>query len=382
VNRACQQAAARLDEEWPVERDRRRTRCERDIVRLILPSENTDSEMRLLRWTAATLAGVTLTASAQTLPALALDAETFTVSGLSSGAYMAVQLAVAHSARVTGVGVFAGGPYYCVAANPLRAERECMRGAPNPNDSVLAAKRFAEARWVDSSAHLQRTRAWVLAGGKDNVVAEPVVRAASEFFAAFNRPGVVYRLEPGLGHALPTDGHGTACEVSAPPYLANCGLAAVGQMLAHVAPSEAPLPPGGAGQLRKFEQGGFVPLWRRLTGAASFDTHGYLYVPARCAGGARCRLHIALHGCRQGAAAVGEEFVRNAGYNAWADRSDTVVLYPQIKPNAPTLFAWWLPNNPRGCWDWWGYTGTDYALKRAAQIAAIVAMVDRLAAPR
>jgi poly(3-hydroxybutyrate) depolymerase len=337
--------------------------------------------MRLLRWIATTLvAAASLTASAQSLPRLGIDAETFSVSGLSSGAYMAVQLAVAHSARVTGVGVFAGGPYYCVGANPLRAERECMRGAPNSNDAVLAAKRFAEARSIDSSAHLQRTRAWVLAGDKDNVVAEPVVRAASEFFAAFNSSGTVYRLQPGLGHALPTEGHGTACEVSAPPYLANCGLDAVGQMLAHVAPSEGQVSSGGAGQLRRFEQGAFVSPWRRMTGAASFDEHGFLYVPARCAGTARCRLHIALHGCRQGAAAIGEEFVRHAGYNAWADRHDTVVLYPQVKASTPTLFAWWLPLNPRGCWDWWGYTGPDYAFKRGVQIAAIIAMVERLAA--
>ena len=36
-----------------------------------------------------------------------------TVSGISSGAYMAVQFGVAHSAAVKGVGAIAGGPYYC-----------------------------------------------------------------------------------------------------------------------------------------------------------------------------------------------------------------------------------------------------------------------------
>jgi hypothetical protein len=38
--------------------------------------------------------------------------------------------------------------------------------------------------------------------------------------------------------------------------------------------------------------------------------------------------------------------------------------------------------NPRGCWDWWGYTGPQYANKAGPQIRAVKAMVDRLAAPR
>jgi hypothetical protein len=36
------------------------------------------------------------------------------------------------------------------------------------------------------------------------------------------------------------------------------------------------------------------------------------------------------------------------------------------------------PSNPLGCWDWWGYTGTNYALKSAPQMAPIMAMVSRL----
>jgi poly(3-hydroxybutyrate) depolymerase len=333
-------------------------------------------------WIAATLAAATFTAAAQNLPALNVDNETFTVSGLSSGAFMAVQLAVAHSARVTGVGVFAGGPYYCVAGNPLRAERECTQGAPAAQESVRAARRFAQLGWIDRVDHLQRTRVWVLAGAKDGVVAEPVVRAASEFFATFNPSGVVYRVEPGLGHALPTQAFGTACEISAPPFLANCGLPAVANMLQHIAAAKPAAAGGGAGKLLKFDQASYIPLWRRMSGAASFDRYGYLYVPQRCSEGGRCRLHIALHGCRQGVAAIGEAFVRHAGYNEWAERHDLVVLYPQIKATTPTFFTWWLPNNPRGCWDWWGYSGSDFAVKQGVQITAILAMVGRLGQSR
>jgi hypothetical protein len=58
------------------------------------------------------------------------------------------------------------------------------------------------------------------------------------------------------------------------------------------------------------------------------------------------------------------------------------VLYPQVRPVEPTPLAWWRPVNPRGCWDWWGYTGPEYATRNAVQIAAIAAMVRQLGEPR
>ena len=61
---------------------------------------------------------------------------------------------------------------------------------------------------------------------------------------------------------------------------------------------------------------------------------------------------------------------------------NVIVLFPQARASSPTPFAWWLPFNPNGCWDWWGYTGTDYAVKTGVQIKAVIAMVDRLATAR
>jgi poly(3-hydroxybutyrate) depolymerase len=61
----------------------------------------------------ALLWGATLAGAADALPALQADARRTTVSGLSSGGFMAVRYAVAFSASVQGVGVVAGGPYRC-----------------------------------------------------------------------------------------------------------------------------------------------------------------------------------------------------------------------------------------------------------------------------
>ena len=77
---------------------------------------------------------------------------------------------------------------------------------------------------------------------------------------------------------------------------------------------------------------------------------GYLYVPASCAA-EQCRLHVAFHGCNQNVDSVYDDFIRDAGYNRWAANNNIVVLYPQTKTSAA---------NPNRCWDFWGYSGSNY----------------------
>ena len=67
----------------------------------------------------------------------------------------------------------------------------------------------------------------------------------------------------------------------------------------------------------------------------------------------------AAEGGRRGAAAHRFEHAHAAGYNRWADGNRLIVLYPQARA------SWsFLAFNPRGCWDWWGYTGEDYRYLR------------------
>jgi poly(3-hydroxybutyrate) depolymerase len=128
-------------------------------------------------------------------------------------------------------------------------------------------------------------------------------------------------------------------------------------------PASAP-----SGHLVSFDQRSFAPV--AATGMAST---AYLYVPHSCeAAGTRCKVHVALHGCLQSADSVGDKFVADTGYNRWADSNDMLVLYPQVDNAA-------LASNPNGCWDWWGYTGPDYAYKSSPQMKAIMAMLKRLA---
>jgi poly(3-hydroxybutyrate) depolymerase len=81
-------------------------------------------------------------------------------------------------------------------------------------------------------------------------------------------------------------------------------------------------------------------------------------------------VHVAFHGCEQNRAAIGDAFIRGSGFARWADANRLIVLFPQTKRSTV---------NPKACWDWWGYTGLNYRERSAPQIAAVRAMLDRLA---
>ena len=69
-----------------------------------------------------------------------------------------------------------------------------------------------------------------------------------------------------------------------------------------------------------------------------------------------------------GKEALGDTLAANSGLNEWGEGSNIIIVYPQVKKN-PT-------KNPNGCWDWWGYTGSDFALKSGAQMAAAQRMAE------
>jgi len=318
-------------------------------------------------------------ASGQGLESLAVEPDSVTISGVSSGGFMALQFAVAHSAMVRGVGVIAAGPYACAQAHPVWASDVCLRGHPGTRDSIDAVEAAASLGAIDAPANLQRMRAWVLAEGADPVVEPGVVEATRDFLSHYADGGVQFQVLKGAGHSMPTLDHGGRCGGTGGSYLNACGFDAASQMLDFLYP-QAQEEPDAGGKLVSFDQVEFVPEWRRVLGNDSLARLGYLYVPRRCRHGG-CRLHVALHGCRQAATASNQDFARYAGYNAWATRHAAVILYPQVGPTDYAWYAPWLPLNPEGCWDWWGYSGADYAVRSGVQIKAIAAMIERLQEP-
>ncbi len=330
--------------------------------------------MHLPQAFAALLAACALSAqAAEPLPRLNILPGSLTVSGVSAGGYMAVQYQVAYSKDVIGAGIIAAGPWYCARGSLVRALGDCMGGSPAGPEIVPLIdelRRAAADKRVDDPSWLAPDRVWVLHGANDRTIGAAVTDALVRFYRSFLPPErIAYETQLPAAHGFPTRSEGGPCGEAASPWLNDCDYDAAGELLGHLYGALAPRGDPDSGRLLDFGQA-------RHAGdaASSLDEAGFVYVPADCAAGRPCRLHIAFHGCRQGADFTGRAFARRAGYNAWAASNRIVVLYPQVAR------SWLFPFNPQGCWDWWGYTGDGYAWRTAPQLLAIRRMAVALGA--
>ncbi len=326
------------------------------------------------------------------LPAFQVDLNQTTVSGLSSGAFMAGQFAVAYSGIVSGAGIVAGGPYYCSGSPGIfpyipymvNAMSACMNPAESnvapPVAAVLwdAAQNFARQGLIDDTANLKRQRVYLFNGTQDKTVTRPVVDQTNAFYQLAGVPPAQIRYVNTVdaGHAIVTDkSTDQACPATAPPYINDCDFMQAGEILRHIFPNLNPAATTLSGKFVTFNQRGFLH-----SPYSSMSNTAYAYVPKAC-DTQSCRVHVAFHGCRQSAATVGDRFYKGTGYNELADTNNMIVLYPQV--DASPVY----PYNPRGCWDFWGYTSVnpflpDFFQKSGMQMAAVKAMLDRLAEPR
>lgn len=320
------------------------------------------------------------------LPAFNAAIDQTSVSGISSGAFMAVQFATAWSSIVKGVGAVAGGPFDCAEGSAATALGSCMLGTPPTDLQALIRHTDAWSRGgaIDNVANLAHQKIYLFSGYNDTVVQRPVVNALDAFYVHFlgaaNTGNLFYQTAIGAGHAQITISYGGACSENGGVYIDQCDYDQAGIILQHIYGALHP-PDSGTltGRLLRFDQGTFT---RPFTPAEdSMGETGFVYVPQSCAIMRACRVHVALHGCGQSYNNIGEAYVRHAGYNEWADANRIIVLYPQAKAE---LFTAAGGNNPEGCWDWWGYLDTDpmdaptYLLQTGWQIRAIKAMIDRL----
>ena len=302
------------------------------------------------------------------LPQLKIDKTQTTVSGLSAGGFMAVQLHVAYSGTFgKGAGVVAGGPFYCAEASITNATGRCMATPSGIPVSTLVSttNSWASQGLIDPVANLQNSKVYLFSGTLDSVVKTGVMDALKTYYASFvPTANVVYKKDIAAEHAMITDNYGSACSVKGAPYINNCNFDLAGTMLQQLygslnARSNATLPDAN---FVEFNQTQFITNH-------GMATTGWAYIPQACqaGGSATCRLHVVLHGCHQNVNEVQQQYVRNTGYNRWADTNNIVVLYPQTSASATNA-----------CFDWWGYDNANYAKKSGPQMAAIKAMVDQV----
>ena len=339
----------------------------------------------------------------QALPALNIDINETSVSGISSGGFMAVQLQVAHASIIKGAGVIAAGPYYCAQNSAVTATTECSctgepllacnvtaNSAAVPTLAAITRSFFARGL-IDDPANIARQRAITISGGKDALVPAQVTAQLHDYYGAVGLPpeNVSAVSLANAGHTMPTVAYGGACSATDAPYIGKCRFDSAKAILTWIYNAGAlKVRTSGKpkGRYIEFDQaryvtngGAFSFLW-----GSGLDRTGWVYVPDSCARGEPCRLHVALHGCKQGQSYLplqpppggglyyGTTFVKNTGYDRWADNNRLVVLFPQA-----VSIPW---KNPNGCWDWWGYTDAHYADRQGVQIRAIRAMIEQLAA--
>ena len=321
------------------------------------------------------------------LPALGVIAGETTVSGISSGAYMAGQFQMAHASTVTGAAIIAGGPYGCAQSifsgivigpfatmlNAAKAVSGCMKnemaawGVPDARLLAGNAKDRAERGEIDPVADAVADRVYVFSGTNDTIVQPAIVASAVEFYRRLGVPDANIRFVSDIpaGHGFVTDAAGEACAASREPFIVDCDYDQAKNLLTHLLGPLAEPSPSPAGTFIAFDQSPFSGG----SGKSGMAEEGVVYVPDVCRTGG-CRVHVAYHGCAQNRETVGDAFVKDTGFQRYADTNRLVVLFPQT---AASL------DNPQACWDWWGFTGPDFLTRDAPQIRAVAAMLERLA---
>lgn len=324
-----------------------------------------------------------------TLPSLGAKPTEISVSGISSGAYMAGQFQLAHSGVVSGAAIIAGGPYGCAvssyagfmlgpvrsAANLSKAVNGCMLnlysiwGIPDVNHLVRQAQRLARDGEIDPVSGVLDDKVYLFSGKNDRTVRPAIVAAAGEFYEKLGvAPANIKRVSDyPAGHAFVTESEGGACEVSREPYVVDCDYDQAGDVLQHMYGPLSPPSASSEGEFRTFDQSQFLVG----LGTHGLDETGVVYLPLTCVREPGCRIHISFHGCGQTSDEVGDAFTRGSGFARWADRNRLIILFPQVRTTAM---------NEHGCWDWWGYSSDKFLTRAGPQVAAVKRMLDRLAA--
>ncbi|XP_030834666.1 uncharacterized protein LOC100888183 [Strongylocentrotus purpuratus] len=307
------------------------------------------------------------------------DGNQVSVSGLSAGGFVAVQVHVAYSASIMGVGVVAGGPYWCARRSLFYSLTQCtLTGNINVNYLAGWVTTYAYIfNSIDNPANMANDKIYVFHGSMDSVVHEDVTKAAEEYYQHFNTDNDNFLTEYTVPaeHSMVHDVHGNACGYKGIPNINNCGYNTAYEMLNHFYGPGLQRPTATTsqdGDLLEFDQTEFFPYGN--PGLESVANTGYVYVPTGCLVDASlCRVHLALHGCLQQYGLIGDQYTTLSGYNEVGELNDIIVIYPQA---TSTPFG----GNPGACWDWWGYASYSYASNLAPQMDFMKQIIDRVTA--
>ena len=310
--------------------------------------------------------------SADKLKSYHIDTTQITISGVSSGAFMAQQMSVAYSKTFSGIASIAGGIFWCSQGSSQRAQTECMKQTESlvPQFFIEKARELEAKGEIDPLENMRRQKVYLFASPKDSVIKPPSSDRLYEFLTAFTpAENITYEKTQAFAHGFPTVDFGALCNIGYIPWLLKCNFDTAGEILKTLHPSIKVAPPVSAKaaddkNLLVFDQSEFgneqTPLY----------STGWVYVPEKCAAGEKCSLHVALHGCQMTPDFIQDQFAKHAGFNVWAENNNMIVLYPQSAKLGSA--------NPYACWDWYGFSGEHYMTQLGPQMKALKLMIDRL----
>lgn len=283
-------------------------------------------------------------------PVLA-PAGTLTISGISSGGFMAAQMATIYSDQYAGVATVAGGVFFCaenkfrknliafgnagflhfgldsnmmlrsmglsflkssndqwvvpLPTNPIyQSVSVCMgrpEGAHQPDMLIDGKFRpmnldflkvFEELKLIAPTANIAKQRVLIYQGKGDEVVRPAMADKLQEFYQRLGVSSSALKVILGEGnHNFPTSRKDAIdCKLSRVPYVASCDRDLAGEILEHTLG-------------RKLNRAKFNILnFRRIeqkNAPGSLATYGYIYANPFCvANPTACDLHVALHGCQ------------------------------------------------------------------------------------
>lgn len=405
------------------------------------------------------------------------DQVKYTISGISSGGFMANQMATIFSSQFSGVGTVAGGFYYCAEdylpkkvkedatgigtgnlflfeptdqmvsdtlnpfiiftgadatswfrpqkGNPIFQATVCMSTPDKAKFPTQYLKSNAQKKLVDPLSNLSEQKVFIYQAKQDSVLNNEMQSRLKDYYLSVGiKESNILSMTGNGSHNFPTDRKdGIDCKREVVPYLASCDLNLSGKILASLVDDKMIRTEFNKEHIYVVDQtigleNKSKPEAEWVTAAPSIAPYGYLYASDKCLENpGSCNLHVAIHGCKMSDSydddfqtkyqsqvvnyrIVGMrsnkkmlpfsvlpviedkknnygllKFVLDSGYIEYAEQNDLMVLFPQTWITEKSF-----PYNPKGCWDWFGWTGENYATNTGSETKWLMGFIQSISA--
>jgi len=235
-----------------------------------------------------------------------------TVSGVSSGAGIALQMEIAYSSLISGAALVAGVPYYC-ARDGLVDATACLLSPDLIPVQTLEQdmQEFSLNGQIDSLSNLKSHALYLFSGELDTVVSSNVVRLIEQIASDLGVTNILSVYDIPAEHCVPTDDWGLLCALLSPPFINNCNYDMAGRALQHMYGSLNPPATPIDSNIITLDQIKYTP-GQIDPSSLSMGSQAYVYVPTGCnSSQSNCSLHVSFHGCLQGAEEVSTIYVNH-----------------------------------------------------------------------